>query len=96
MLPGGTSVAERWVFNTSARIDSSPTISGGAVYFGCDDRQVYKLDARNGTLWWNFTTSDVVKGSPAVVGGRVFSTTFSVLSLEVYYRFLPLYQVGEE
>jgi hypothetical protein len=30
------------------------------------------------------------------VGGRVYSTTFSVLSLEVYYRFLPLYQLGEE
>jgi len=30
------------------------------------------------------------------VGGRVYSTTFCVLSLEVYYRFLPLYQVGEE
>lgn len=27
-------------------------------------------------------------------GGRLYATTFSVLSLEVYYRFLPLYQVG--
>lgn len=27
-------------------------------------------------------------------GGRLYSTTFSVLSLEVYYRFLPLYQVS--
>jgi hypothetical protein len=30
------------------------------------------------------------------VGGRVYSTTFCVLSLEVYYRFLPLYRVAEE
>jgi hypothetical protein len=30
------------------------------------------------------------------VGGRIYSTTFCVLSLEVYYRFLPLYQVGED
>jgi hypothetical protein len=27
-------------------------------------------------------------------GGRLYATTFSVLSLEVYYRFLPLYQVS--
>lgn len=29
-------------------------------------------------------------------GGRVFSTALSTLSLEVYYRFLPLYQVNRE
>jgi hypothetical protein len=30
------------------------------------------------------------------VGGRVYSTTLCVLSLEVYYRFLPLYRVVDE
>jgi len=29
-------------------------------------------------------------------GGRVYSTAVAALSLEVYYRFLPLYRVGED
>lgn len=29
-------------------------------------------------------------------GGRVYSTALATLSLEVYYRFLPLYRLGEE
>ncbi len=29
-------------------------------------------------------------------GGRIYSTALATLSLEVYYRFLPLYRIGEE
>ncbi len=30
------------------------------------------------------------------VGGRLFQTSLSILTLEVYYRFLPLYRTGDE
>lgn len=70
--PSGSSVSLAWSFNSTARIDSSPTVAGGAVYFGSDDRSVYKVDLATGALLWGFATEDVVKASPAVDGGRVF------------------------
>ncbi len=74
--PSGTSVSLRWSFNANARIDSPPTVEGGAAYFGSDDRTLYKVDIATGALAWSFTTEDVVKSSPAVSGGRVFMGSY--------------------
>ncbi len=38
---------------------------------------------------------DPVDGWLAGYGGRLYSTTLSLLSLEVYYRYLPIYEGGE-
>lgn len=51
---------------------SSPTLSGGAVYFGSGDGNVYSLDAASGKLNWKFQAGDVVHASPAVSNGVVF------------------------
>jgi outer membrane protein assembly factor BamB len=51
---------------------SSPTVVGGAVYFGSGDGHVYAVDAKTGALVWKFKTGDVVHGSPAVSGGIVY------------------------
>ena len=52
---------------------SSPAISGGTVYFGSGDGNVYALDAATGALKWKFQTGDVVHSSPAIDSGTVFA-----------------------
>ena len=36
---------ERWPFETGARVNSSPTVVDGVVYFGSDDSSVYAVEA---------------------------------------------------
>ena len=51
---------------------SSPAVSGGTVYVGSGDHNVYALDAATGALRWKFATGDVVHASPAVANGVVY------------------------
>ncbi len=43
-----------WQFIPGGRIDSSPAIYKGLVYFGASDGFVYCLDLSNGTLVWKY------------------------------------------
>ncbi|MCF7848380.1 MAG: PQQ-binding-like beta-propeller repeat protein [Kiritimatiellales bacterium] len=43
-----------WSYTAGGRIDSAPTIHGGAVFFGCRDGKVYCLRATDGALAWSF------------------------------------------
>lgn len=43
-----------WRFVPGGRIDSSPAIYKGLVYFGASDGFVYCLDLRDGTLRWRY------------------------------------------
>jgi eukaryotic-like serine/threonine-protein kinase len=51
---------------------SSPAVSGGRVYFGSGDGEVYALDARDGAVRWKFHTGNVVHASPAVADGVLY------------------------
>jgi len=46
--------AALWSFTAGGRIDSPPTVFGGAVYFGSADGWMYCLRAADGTLAWRF------------------------------------------
>ena len=51
---------------------SSPVITGGAVYFGSGDTNIYALDLATGKLKWKFKTGDVVHATPAIADGVLY------------------------
>src|SRR5205823_2383363 len=61
-----------WANSTGGYSGSSPAISGGIVYVGSDDTNVYAFNASNGSLVWKFKTGGMVDSSPAVVDGVVY------------------------
>jgi outer membrane protein assembly factor BamB len=66
-LPAGETMPDPFDCYTS-----SPVVSGGKVYFGSGDGNVYALDAATGAVKWKFQTGDVVHASPAISDGTLF------------------------
>jgi outer membrane protein assembly factor BamB len=63
---------ERWHFETSDHIESSPCVADGKVFFGAGDDGLWCLDAATGKECWHFAAPIHVDASPTVVGGRVY------------------------
>ena len=61
-----------WVFKTGGRVWSSPAVVNGVVYFGSFDRNVYAVNAKDGTEIWNFSTGGGIYSSPAVADNIVY------------------------
>jgi outer membrane protein assembly factor BamB len=61
-----------WKFKTGDAVKSSAAISGGRVFIGSSDANVYSLDLQTGTKLWSYKTGDAVEAAPCVAAGRVF------------------------
>jgi outer membrane protein assembly factor BamB len=62
----GASGKTNWVFTTGSRVRSSAAIGpDGAIYFGCDDGNLYALEP-NGAERWAFPAGSAVGSSPAI------------------------------
>jgi len=61
-----------WSYKTGLDVSSSPAVIDNKVYVGSDDKNVYCLNADNGSKIWSFTTGLRVSSSPAVVDGKVY------------------------
>jgi len=61
-----------WRFPTSASVLSSPAVSDGLVFFGCQDCHIYCVNASTGMEVWRFPTGHEVNSSTAVYDGCVY------------------------
>lgn len=60
-----------WIFNTKARVESSPAVSGNRIYVGSNDGLFYVLDLATGKKLWEFTAGAPLSASPAIASGRI-------------------------
>ena len=65
----------RWKFTTGGAVVSSPSIVDGRAYFGSQDKNIYCVDAQDGSFIWKFATQERIASSPAVANGRVYTGT---------------------
>ena len=59
-------------FHTGGQVISSPAVSGGMVFVGCTDGNLYAVDHESGALKWKFETKNRITSSPAVSEGLVY------------------------
>lgn len=64
-----------WKFSTSGKFVSSPAIHDNVVFAGNSDKNIYAVNASDGTLKWKFATNGPVTSSPAVSGGLVIASS---------------------
>ncbi len=61
-----------WSIDLPGAVQSSVSVVDGMALVGCDDGNLYCLDADTGVEIWRFGTANVVQSSPLVSDGRVY------------------------
>jgi len=72
----GTPGKVKWKCRTNGKVISSPAISGGKVYCGSDDHNLYAVNETDGALAWKFATGGAVSSSPTVFNSTVYFESF--------------------
>jgi outer membrane protein assembly factor BamB len=52
---------------------TSPAVAKGVVYAGSSDHNIYALDAKTGTVIWNYATGGEVYSAPTIANGIVYA-----------------------
>jgi outer membrane protein assembly factor BamB len=62
----------KWRFHTHAKMFSSPTVSGDAVYIGASNGRLYAIRTGDGSQIWSFAAKGAINSTPAVADGAVY------------------------
>src|SRR3990170_396707 len=66
-----------WQVQTAGKVESSPVVVDGTVYFGSHDGRVFAVRSDTGRILWAYYTGGRVNASPSVFGGRLCVTTYA-------------------
>ncbi len=62
-----------WWFTTGDRVNSTPAVADGMVFFGSQDKKVYAVNELTGDVIWQTETGGAIDfSSPAVSEGKVY------------------------
>ena len=61
--------SRQWVYRTGAYVTASPTLAGDLLCIAGDDRHLYGVDRRTGSLLWQATMAQEIKTAPILVPG---------------------------
>jgi outer membrane protein assembly factor BamB/tRNA A-37 threonylcarbamoyl transferase component Bud32 len=75
-----------WRFSCKEEVRSSPAITGGVVYIGSYDKNLYALDAKTGSLIWKYPTEGGICSSPCVWRDKVIFGSEDRILYSIYTR----------
>jgi len=61
--------SRQWVYRTGAYVTASPTLDGDLLCIAGNDRHLYGVDRRTGSLLWQVTMAQEIKTTPTLVQG---------------------------
>lgn len=64
-----------WSFETGDSVESEPTVVGGTVYVGANDKHVYALDAETGEHMWHKEFGSELCAPPSVMNVNLLAST---------------------
>lgn len=72
IVPGDQTIKPIWAFKCEDEIRGSATLSGGLLFVGAYDNNIYALDASKGQFQWKFAADGAVISKPMIQNGYIY------------------------